>query len=147
MYTIFVCIVFGKCCIASNEEFSYSFLTEPPCQESCDLRAQPWLRLLNLSHDEDCRNTYGNGIRTGWCLRTDHRITFIYIGITCRYDHLDHAFKPHCTISPNCYVGHRHTSLDPVAASNAFLCNFANNVHRNSIQLSHPCAMSWKSHF
>ena len=36
---------------------------------------------------------------------------------------------------------HRHASVGPVAASNAFLCNFANYGHRNSIQLSNLCAM------
>ena len=40
-----------------------------------------------------------------------------------------------------------HALLDPAAASNAFSCNFANNRHRNSIQLSNLCAMRRKSHF
>ena len=42
--------------------------------------------------------------------------------------------------------GH-HALLDPVAASNAFSCNFANNGHRNSIQFSNLCVMCWKGHF
>ena len=29
---------------------------------------------------------------------------------------------------------------DPAAPSNSFLCNFANNGHRNLIQLSNRCA-------
>ena len=39
-----------------------------------------------------------------------------------------------------------HALLDLVAAWNAILCNFANNGQRNSIHLSNPCAMFWKSH-
>ena len=34
-----------------------------------------------------------------------------------------------------------HASLDSVAASNAFSCNFANDGQRNSMQLSNLCAM------
>ena len=48
----------------------------------------------------------------------------------------------HCTISP--HWGHSHASMDPVAATNAFSCNLANNGHRNSIQLSNLCAMGCK---
>ena len=39
------------------------------------------------------------------------------IGRTYSRGYLDHAFKPHSTISPT--VGRRHTSLDSVATSNA----------------------------
>ena len=38
-----------------------------------------------------------------------------------------------------------HASPDPAAASNAFSCNFADNGHRNYIQLSNLCAMSRKA--
>ena len=44
-------------------------------------------------------------------------------------------------------LGCRHASLNTVAASNAFSCSFANDGHRNSIQLSNLCTMYWKSHF
>ena len=44
-------------------------------------------------------------------------------------------------------AGPRHASLGPVAASNAFSCNFVNNGRRNSIQLSNRRAVWWKSHF
>ena len=44
-------------------------------------------------------------------------------------------------------MGSRHASLDPAVASNAFSCSFANNGHRNSIQLSNLCAMCRKKPF
>ena len=44
------------------------------------------------------------------------------------------------------WAGSHHASLNPSAASNAFLCNFANTGPRDSIQLSNRCAICWKSH-
>ena len=50
-----------------------------------------------------------------------------------------HNFTPRASS-----VGSRHASLDPAAASNAFLHNFANTGPRNSLQLSNRCAVCWK---
>ena len=77
-----------------------------------------------------------DGFITWSCL-----IQTIPIGRTCWHGYLDHF---QATTGPVTQVD---ATLDPVAASNAFSCNFANNGHRNSIQLSNFRAMCWKSHF
>ena len=61
----------------------------------------------------------------------------LLIGRTRRPGYLD-AFMLHCTIlrtPPTSSVGSHHSSLNPATASNAFSCNFAENGHKNSIQL------------
>ena len=51
----------------------------------------------------------------------------------------------HTFPTPSSSVGSCHTSLDPAAASNAFLCSFPNTSVRKFIQLSNRCAMCWKA--